>query len=156
MYCRCFSRIRIVLVTSYCIGDMEGSVTENYVFAGISVLLGIFYLIMALMNALGEFLGSPGQRFIFEMDDVMGGLLGIPHYSKLEFPILMFTSIGGFFLTWVYDPDVSFVTVLGILTGTIYMVICTFYAIFARQPKIFFIIACLINLSLLVWRCIRY
>lgn len=130
--------------------------TENYVFAGISVLLGIFYLIMALMNALGEFLGSPGQRFIFEMDDVMGGLLGIPHYSKLEFPILMFTSIGGFFLTWVYDPDVSFVTVLGILTGTIYMVICTFYAIFARQPKIFFIIACLINLSLLVWRCIRY
>ena len=135
---------------------MDGTATENYVFAGISVILGIFYLIMALMNALGEFLGSPGRRFIFEMDDVMGGLLGIPHYSKLEFPILLFTSLG-FFLTWVHDdPVVSFVTVLGILTGTIYMVICTFYVIFARQPKIFFIIACIINLSLLIWRCVRY
>ena len=50
---------------------MEGSQTENYVFAGICVPLGIFYLIFSIMNLLGEFLGSPGRRFIFEMDEVI-------------------------------------------------------------------------------------
>ena len=50
--------------------NMEGTETENYVFAGICVPLGIFYLIMSIMNLLGEFLGSPGRRFIFEMDEV--------------------------------------------------------------------------------------
>merc|ERR1712062_298321 len=44
----------------------------------------------------------------------MGGLLGIPHYSKLEFVFLLFTS-AGFWLTWVHDPEVILVTVLGIL-----------------------------------------
>ena len=51
--------------------NMEGTETENYVFVGICVPLGIFYLIMSIMNLLGEFLGSPGRRFIFEMDEVI-------------------------------------------------------------------------------------
>ena len=51
--------------------NMEGTETENYVFAGICVPLGIFYLIFSIMNLLGEFLGSPGRRFIYEMDEVI-------------------------------------------------------------------------------------
>lgn len=50
---------------------MEGTETENYVFAGICVPLGFFYLAFSIMNLLGEFLGSPGRRFIFEMDEVI-------------------------------------------------------------------------------------
>ena len=134
---------------------MEGSQTENYVFAGISVLLVVVYVFMTLMNAFGECLGSPGRRFIFEMDEVMGGLLGIPHYSKLEAPILLFTSIG-FVLTWFYDPVISFVSVLGILTGTVYMFICVIYAYFAKQAKMPFLITCLVDLGLLIWRCVRF
>ena len=85
----------------------------------------------------------------------MGGLLGIPHYSKLEFVFLTFTSVG-FFLTWVYDPVVSFVTVLTILTGTVYLLICLFYAVFARQNKLVFTIPFLVNLALLIWRSVRF
>ena len=84
----------------------------------------------------------------------MGGLLGIPHYSKLEFIMLTFTSVG-FFLTWAYDPLISFVTVLTILTGTVYLLICVFYAAFARQNKVVFTIPFLVNLALLIWRSIR-
>ena len=85
---------------------------------------------------------------------VMGGLLGIPHYSKLEFIFLTFTSVG-FFLTWVYDPLISFITVLTILTGTVYLLICVFYADFARQNKVAFGIPFLVNLALLIWRSVR-
>merc|ERR1719410_514781 len=58
----------------------------------------------------------------------MGGLLGIPHYSKVEFIFLTFTSVG-FFLTWVYDPLISFVTVLTILTGTVYDPLISFVTV---------------------------
>ena len=134
---------------------MAPSLTENYVFAGLCVPLGVFYLIMALMNLLGERLGSPGRRFIFEMDEVMGGLLGIPHYSKLEFVLLLFTSLG-FWLTWALQPEAVLVSVLGILTGTVYMLVCVFYAIYARQNKVMFLIPFLVNLALLIWRSVRY
>ena len=134
---------------------MATSLTENYVFAGLCVPLGVFYLIMALMNLLGERLGSPGRRFIFEMDEVMGGLLGIPHYSKLEFVLLLFTSLG-FWMTWVLQPEAVLVSVLGILTGTVYMLVCVFYSIYARQNKVMFLIPFLVNLALLIWRSVRY
>merc|ERR1712183_938536 len=78
----------------------------------------------------------------------MGGLLGIPHYSKLEFIFLTFTR--------VYDPLISFITVLTILTGTVYLLICVFYADFARQNKVAFIIPFLLNLALLIWRSVRF
>ena len=54
----------------------------------------------------------------------MGGLLGIPHYSKLEFILLALTS-GGLFLAWARDPALGLVTVLGLLTGSLYMLVCT-------------------------------
>ena len=85
----------------------------------------------------------------------MGGLLGIPHYSKVEFIFLTFTSVG-FFLTWVYEPLISFVTVLTILTGTVYLLICVFYGIFAKQNMLVFSIPCLVNLALLIWRSVRF
>ena len=54
----------------------------------------------------------------------MGGLLGIPHYSKLEFVLLALTS-AGLFLAWARDPALGLVTVLGLLTGSLYMLVCT-------------------------------
>ena len=48
----------------------------------------------------------------------MGGLLGIPHYSKLEFILLALTS-AGLFLAWARDPALGLVTVLGLLTGSL-------------------------------------
>ena len=134
---------------------MEGSTTENYVFAGISLLIAVFYLVFSFNNMFGHLLGSFGRKFIFEMDDVMGGLLGIPHYSKLEAVVLFFASIG-FFLTWSHNPTISFVSVLGILAGAVYMLICVFYGIFARQPPAVFAAPFLVNLGLLIWRAVRF
>ena len=88
------------------------------------------------------------------MDEVMGGLLGIPHYSKLDAVVLLFASIG-FFLTWSYDLTISFVSFLGIMAGAVYMLICVFYGIFARQAPAAFAVPFLLNLVLVIWRAVR-
>ena len=140
--------------------EMAGSTTENYVFAGIATVLAIVYLLLAVMNLFGEHLGSKGRRFIFEMDEVMGGLLGIPHYSKLEGGLLLFVAIG-LLLSWSYNITTSLVSVLAILTGAVYSLICIFYGIVrGRHNILLFAFPFLMNLAaltaLLIWRVVRF
>ena len=106
----------------------------------------------------------------------MGGLLGIPHYSKLEFILLAFTS-AGLFLAWARDPALGLVTVLGLLTGSLYMLVCTalyctalyctvlrthlhlqvclLYGFFACQNLMAFAVPGLATLAMLLWRATR-
>ena len=105
----------------------------------------------------------------------MGGLLGIPHYSKLEFVLLALTS-AGLFLAWARDPALGLVTVLGLLTGSLYMLVCTalyctvlnvlycthlhlqvclLYGFFARQNLMAFAVPGLATLAMLLWRATR-
>ena len=63
---------------------IQGRDVELYTSAGLAIPFGLFFLIFAVKNIFGEVMGPGGRIFIFEMDAVMGGLLGIPHYSKLE------------------------------------------------------------------------
>ena len=108
----------------------------------------------------------------------MGGLLGIPHYSKLEFILLAFTSTG-LFLAWATDPALGLVTVLGLLTGTLYMLVCSvlyctvlyctalhctdlhlqvclLYGLLARQNWVAFAVPGLATLAMLLWRATRW
>ena len=52
--------------------------------------------------------------------------------------------------------NISLVSVLGIMTGAVYLLICIFYGVFARQNILFFVIPFLFNLALLVWRAVRF
>merc|ERR1719397_1211617 len=119
---------------------VAGTGNENLAFAGVALVLALLYFVMTIMNLFGEKLGSPGRKFIFEMDKVMGGLLGIPHYSKFEGILLLFAFIG-LILPWTYGAisldlgiyrmritanNISLVSVLGIMTGAVYLLICIF------------------------------
>ena len=54
--------------------------------------MGLF--VHTCFNAFGECMGSHGRLFLREIDGVMGALLGIPHYSKLEACVFTIGVIG--------------------------------------------------------------
>eukprot|EP00326_Haptolina_ericina_P000499 CAMPEP_0181203280 /NCGR_PEP_ID=MMETSP1096-20121128/19298_1 /TAXON_ID=156174 ORGANISM="Chrysochromulina ericina, Strain CCMP281" /NCGR_SAMPLE_ID=MMETSP1096 /ASSEMBLY_ACC=CAM_ASM_000453 /LENGTH=173 /DNA_ID=CAMNT_0023293863 /DNA_START=138 /DNA_END=659 /DNA_ORIENTATION=- len=63
------------------------------------------------------------------MDQVMGGQLGIPHYSKVEACLLALAAAGAWssILT-----GLQLLPVLGFTSGAAYMFICFFYAYFTH------------------------
>ena len=67
----------------------------------ISTFFGLIFFIFGLINLLGDrILGSWGMVFFEEMDGVMGGLLSLPRYSKMEGTVLIFGSIFVFLNWW--------------------------------------------------------
>ena len=133
----------------------EGSDVEFYISAGVSVPFGIFFCVFTILNLFGKHLGSFGRMFLFEMDEVMGGLLGIPHYSKLE-AIMIGSGAVGSWLLWVRDPLVQLVSVLGLIIVNIYFYICVVYAINARQIVWMFVIPTIPVAAIIIWRCVRF
>ena len=116
-----------------------GGVVEFYISAGLAVPLGIFFCVFTILNLFGKHFGSFGRMFIFEMDEVMGGLLGIPHYSKVE-AVMIGSGALGAWLLWFRDPVYQLVSILGLLIVCIYLFICVVYAINARQIVLHFVI----------------
>jgi hypothetical protein len=114
--------------------------------------------VMAFMNLLHNTgaLGSFGNRFGYEMDTVMGGLLGIPHYSKIEFLMLGFAGVGAF-LSWTSTYEL--ITVLGFIDAASYMVICGLYAYYAKlwkQEGGPFVVVGVVSLCIAGWRWTRF
>eukprot|EP00933_Yihiella_yeosuensis_P055066 TRINITY_DN5371_c0_g1_i3.p1 TRINITY_DN5371_c0_g1~~TRINITY_DN5371_c0_g1_i3.p1 ORF type:complete len:230 (-),score=28.21 TRINITY_DN5371_c0_g1_i3:242-931(-) len=94
----------------------------------LSVLLGLMFSIFTILNAFADVFpkcfGSFGVRFIYEMDEVMGGQLGIPHYSKVEALLLLTGSVGA----WIsIFTDGLLIPCIGFTCGMVYMIICALY-----------------------------
>ena len=133
----------------------EGGLAEFYISSAVVTLLALFYLLFAGFNLFGIWMGSFGRKFIFEMDDVMGGLIGIPHFSKVEGAILVFGAVTGP-LSWAVDSRTKFVTIFGLLIIDIYFLVCVAYSLNARQPHIQYWILISANTSVVIWRTIRF
>jgi hypothetical protein len=136
-------------------GHTDHPTTELYLSAGLALPLALFYTMFAVVNLFGEFLGTHGRMFLFEMDEVMGGLLGLPHYSKIEGVILLLAAVGGF-ACWSPGLDLGLVAVLGLLFGAVYLLICTAYGVHARQSPLLFLVCLAYNLVLLIWRSVSF
>ena len=106
------------------------------------------------MNLRGASLGKEGRRFIFEMDEVMGGLMGIPRFSRLEGSVLALGSIGSF-LAWSSNPTMQTLTVLGLVLLMVYMVVCSIYSVVAKQPVLPYLIISSLLAGLIAWRALR-
>ena len=106
----------------YSVEYAQGGHVELYISAGLGVPLGCFFLVFTVLNLFGELLGSFGRMFIFEMDAVMGGLLGIPHYSKIEALMIGCGSVGAFLL-WSRDPVCQLLSILGLVIVGLYLLI---------------------------------
>ena len=89
------------------------------------------------------------------MDEVMGGLLGIPHYSKVE-AVMIGSGALGAWLLWFRDPVYQLVSILGLLIVCIYLFICVVYAINARQIVLHFVIPTVPVAGIIIWRCARF
>jgi len=118
------------------------------IMAVVTVLLGLMLTVFTALNLLSD-LGSPfgtfGVKFIYEMDEVMGGQLGIQHYSKLEACMLALGAAGcvSSFLGYQLLP------VLGLTSAAGYMYICSLYAFFVGMPiPPFFVVGVVSSLAL--------
>ena len=101
----------------------------------VSGALGTFmtgFTILNLCSDIGNPFGSFGIKFIYEMDQIMGGLLGIPHYSKVEVLFLSLAATGAF--SSIINPDNQLLPILGFTSLTSYMTICGFYGWFSGTP----------------------
>merc|ERR1712146_49633 len=76
--------------------------------------------------------GSQGVKFCYEMDTIMGGLLGIPRYSKIEAAVLL-PSAAGLFLSWSSDSAHRLYTSLGLVAVSVYMGVCSVWSRYAKQ-----------------------
>ena len=112
---------------------------ETIISSVFCTLLGLLFAKFSHMNLRGASLGKEGRRFIFEMDEVMGGLMGIPRFSRLEGSVLALGSIGSF-LAWSSNPTMQTLTVLGLVLLMVYMVVCSIYSVVAKQPVLPYLI----------------
>ena len=70
--------------------------------------LGLMLTGFAGLNLVGDFVGGTFfNKFIFEMDRVMGGQLGIPHYSKVEFCMLALGAAGAWTSVFSDSTDLA-------------------------------------------------
>ena len=67
---------------------------QNLFCTCLCLFLATANMFFALQNLFGNYLGSVGQKFVYEMDIVFGGLLGIKNYSKIE-GVLLFLAASG-------------------------------------------------------------
>lgn len=124
-----------------------------------TVFFAFFFLIFAAINIVARFgiLGSFGAKFQYEMDAVMGGLLGISNYSLIEGVLLLIAvvlSLDPYIRPSI--PHTALHGALGLLIMGDYLLICVFYAHFAKQPiQIFAVISSFI-FALLMWRVVRF
>ena len=92
--------------------------------------LGIFMAGFTVLNAVSD-IGNPfgtfGTKFIYEMDEIMGGQLGLPHYSKIEVLFLGLSAAGAGASLFT---DQQLLPILGWVSYCGYMGICCFYSIF--------------------------
>ena len=128
--------------------------TEHIVASVLCTLFALLFAKFSAMNLLGARLGKGGRRFVFEMDVVMGGLLGIPKFSRIEGTVLGLGAAGAL-LAWSRDPTLQMLTVIGLLLIVVYMVVCSVYAIYARQPFVPYLAFCFLLIGLTAWRATR-
>ena len=107
-----------------------GETWEFIITSVVTSLLGLLFTIFSFFNFFGSFCGSFGRKFLFEMDEVMGGLLNLPHFSKIEGLLLLFGSTAGV-ICWLSEYE--FCTEICLIIACMYTVICVFYGVNARQ-----------------------
>lgn len=100
-------------------------------------------------------MGNSGTKFVYEMDVVMGGLLGIPFYSKFEGVLMLAAAIGCLHILGP-SPNKELYIVLGLVISGTYMLVCVAYAMYARQPVKHFVIIAVVIWLVEAWRLFWY
>lgn len=100
-------------------------------------------------------MGSNGAKFVYEMDEVMGGLMGVPHYSKYEGAIMLIAAIGCLHVLGASTNKELYI-VLGLVVGGAYMLVCAAYAVYAKQHVQHFVIIAVVIWLTEAWRLIWY
>ena len=135
---------------------LSNSPAEFYISCVPLALIGLMMNVMATINLCCDCaFGSFGRFFKEEMDGNMGGLLGIPHFSKVE-AFMLYIAGTTMWASWVKSDIFNLITVIGCIFMFSYMIICFIYGKFARQPSVPYLVVATIGFGMGVWRMVRF
>lgn len=120
-------------------------------------VLGLFFLCFALLSAFAHSpkLGTFGARFSYEMQVVMGGLLGISNYMTIE-TVVLGISAWGCIKCITFPPTHDHMPTISLTVALCYFFVLLFYGWLSGTgiiPFIPFFILIAVELS---WRIIRF
>lgn len=119
--------------------------------------LGVFYLSVSLLGVFGKSprLGTFGARFTYEMQEIMGGLIGVPNYMMIESVALVVTAWGclkcvSFPPPSDHMPGISLTLALG------YCLVVLAYGCFSGSRVAYFVPVFLLTVGQACWRFARF
>lgn len=130
-----------------------GSGFAWYASCVLCTLFGVLLLVTALMNYFQRFRDRGGQRFIYEMDNVAGALVGIRNFSIVEGTLCLVAGLACL-SAWSIAPGMLLLTVLGLLLGAVYFILLVQYAdhVAIKTQAVSYSVIGICLLLLAVWR----
>ena len=94
---------------------------------------------------------SAANKFGHEMDCVMGRMLGIPHFSKLE-GLMMGIGTIGLWMSWLNEPALQYYCILLQCAILMYFMICLVYFIIVEQAVLLCLGIVIFTGGIIFWR----
>ena len=98
---------------------------------------------------------SAANRFGHEMDNIMGKMLAIPNFSKLEGLMMLLSSIGCV-ISWSTDSVTQFYAIILLSFALMYFLICLVYFILVEDGVPIAVILITFISGIIVWKYISF
>lgn len=117
------------------------------------VTVALLFTCIAFVDFFGDcfLMGRSGAKFYHELNIVVGGLLGIPRYSKVEGVIFTLLALGCFNVFTTSGQKQLWI-IVGIMGGVAYMIMVIMFRIIAKQKNRQYITFAVLLAALDVWR----
>lgn len=123
----------------------------------LAFILGIFYLSVSLLGVFGTSpkLGTFGARFSYEVQEIMGGLLGVPNYMMIESVYLVVVS-WGCLKCISFPPSSDHMPGISLVLALAYCIIVLAYGAISGVSVVYFIPVFLLTVGEASWRFARF
>lgn len=123
----------------------------------LAFILGIFYLFASLLGVFGTSpkLGTFGARFSYELQEIMGGLLGVPNYMMVESVYLVVVS-WGCLKCISFPPPTDHMPGISLVLALAYGVIVLVYGVISGVSVLYFVPVFLLTVGEASWRFTRF
>lgn len=130
---------------------------ELYLCNTLTVIMAAFFAIFSFLNAIArlDILGPFGARFVYEIEVIMGGLLGVPYYTLVEAAVFAIATFGTG-KAIARPPPTDPWPAASLIIGTSYLCIVTCFAHNIGQTMRPFLLMTATSGGLCVWRIVRF
>lgn len=131
---------------------------EYYGCAAVYTAVALFFLVVAMICLLGEYLGSKPRFVKWELNNMVGPVVFSPKHFSMSFGGWILAGAIMSFLAWVKnDQNINLVTVTGMCILCAFALIEVGWRLATDCPKWkHFTVMTIILAALVIWRCVRF